>query len=146
MPPLSRIVLIVVALIVASVAAGATLAIGIVAPDWANMDSDPVERVSLFVVWFLTTSFYGAAAIAPALVLVVLGEAWRMRSFVYYGFAGAAVALVSYYGSNISRMLENTTDVPPVEHALPLALGAGIIGGLIYWLIAGRNTGAWRAN
>jgi hypothetical protein len=28
---------------------------------------------------------------------------------------------------------------------LPLAAAAGIIGGVAYWLIAGRKAGAWRA-
>ena len=143
---LGRIIVIIFALIVASMAAGVALAIGIVAPDWATMDSDPVERVSFFVVSFFKTSFVGAVAIAPAFLLIVLGEALRIRSFIYYGVAGALVGLVSYFGSNISMLLENTTDIPPVEHTLPLAAAAGVIGGIAYWLIAGRKAGAWRAS
>ena len=139
-----RIIVIVFALIVASMAAGITLAIGIVAPDWAGIDSDPVERVSFFIVSFFATSFVGAVAMAPAFVLIVLAEAARIRSFIYYGVAGALVGLASYFGSSISVRLENTTDVPPVEHALQLAAAAGIIGGVVYWLIAGRRAGAWR--
>ena len=139
-----RIIVIVFALVVASMAAGITLAIGIVAPDWAGIDSDPVERVSFFIVSFFATSFVGAVAMAPAFVLIVLAEAARIRSFLYYGVAGALVGLASYFGSSISVRLENTTDVPPVEHALQLAAAAGIIGGVVYWLIAGRRAGAWR--
>jgi len=139
-----RIIVIVFALVVASMAAGITLAIGIVAPDWAGIDSDPVERVSFFIVSFFATSFVGAVAMAPAFVLIVLAEAARIRSLIYYGVAGALVGLASYFGSSISVRLENTTDVPPVEHALQLAAAAGIIGGVVYWLIAGRRAGAWR--
>jgi len=29
---------------------------------------------------------------------------------------------------------------------LQLAAAAGIIGGLVYWLIAGRRAGAWRTS
>ena len=143
---LGRIIVIIFAVIVASMAAGVALAIGIVAPDWATMDSDPVERVSFFVVSFFAISFVGAVAMAPAFVLIVLGEALRIRSFIYYGVAGALVALASYFGSDVSMLLENTTDVPPVGHALQLAAAAGIIGGVAYWLIAGRKAGAWRAS
>jgi len=57
---------------------------------------------------------------------------------------GAVVGLASYYGTNISVRLENTTDVAPVTNALQLAAAAGIVGGLVYWLIAGRNAGRWR--
>jgi hypothetical protein len=140
---LSRVFVIIVAVIVASLAAGVALVIGIIAPD---MDSDRVERVSFFVGAFFATGFYGAVAIVPALVLIGLGEALRLRSFIYYGAAGVVVALASYYGCNISAMLENTTDVPPVEPALLLAVAAGIFGGVVYWLIAGRKAGGWRAS
>ena len=139
-----RIIVILVALILAIMAAGITLAIGIIAPDWAGIDSDPVERLSFFIVSFFATSFVGAVAILPAALLIVISEAARLRSFLFYGVGGALVGLASYYGSDISVRLENTTDVPPVANALQLAAAAGIIGGLVYWLIAGRNAGRWR--
>jgi phosphotransferase system glucose/maltose/N-acetylglucosamine-specific IIC component len=138
-----RIIVILVALILAIMAAGITLAIGIIAPDWAGIDSDPVERLSFFIVSFFATSFVGAVAILPAAVLIVISEAARLRSFLFYGVGGALVGLASYYGSDISVRLENTTDVPPVANALQLAAAAGIIGGLVYWLVAGRNAGRW---
>ena len=141
---LGRIIVIAFALIVAAMVAGITLAIGIVAPDWAGIDSDPVERVSFFIVSFFATSFVGAVAFLPALVVIVFAEIARMRSFLYYGVGGALVGLASYFGSDISVRLENTTDVPPVGHSLQLAAAAGIVGGLAYWLIAGRNAGHWR--
>src|SRR5215467_14535011 len=115
-----RIIVIFFALVVAIMIAGITLAIGIIAPDWTGVDSDPFERVSFFVISFFATSF------------------------IYYGVGGALVGLASYFGSNISVRLENTTDVAPVGNALQLAAAAGIIGGIVYWLIAGRNAGRWR--
>ena len=139
-----RILVIVFALIVAIMAAGITLAIGIIAPDWAGVDSDPFERISFFIVSFFATSFVGAVAIFPALVVIVISEAARLRNFIYYGVGGALVGLASYYGSDVSMRLENTTDVAPVGNSLQLAAAAGIIGGLAYWLVAGRNAGRWR--
>ena len=143
---LGRIIVICFAFIVASTVAGIALAIGIISPDWAGADSDPFERISFFAFAFFATSFVGAAATLPALVLIVLAEAARMRSLLYYGVAGAVVGLAAYFGSDISSRLENTTDVVPVGHALQLAAAAGIIGGLVYWLIAGRRAGAWCAS
>ena len=141
---LGRIIVIFFALIVAIMVAGIALAIGIIAPDWAGIDSDPVERVGFFIVSFFATSFVGAVAILPALIVIVIAETARMRSFIYYGVGGALVGLASYFGTDISVRLENTTDVAPVGNALQLAAAAGIIGGLAYWLIAGRNAGRWR--
>jgi hypothetical protein len=141
---LGRVIVIFIALMVAITAAGVTLAIGIVSPDWAGVDADPFERVSFFIISFFATSFAGAVAMLPALAVIVVAEAARMRSFLYYGVGGALVGLASYFGSDVSERLENTTDVVPVGHSLQLAAAAGIIGGLVYWLIAGRNAGRWR--
>src|ERR1039457_5953710 len=74
---LSRIIVIIAALIVASVVACAALAFGIIA---ADMDSNPIERVSFFAGSFFATSYFGAVTIVPAFVLIVLGETLRMRS------------------------------------------------------------------
>ena len=139
-----RIIVIAFALIVASMIAGITLAIGIVAPDRSWLDSDPIERVMFFTVSFFATSFIGATAFVPAVLLVVVAEVARLRSLLYYAAAGAVVGLASYFGSNVEMRLENTTDVTPVFHPLQLAAAAGIIGGLAYWLLAGRNAGRWR--
>jgi hypothetical protein len=141
---LGRIVVIIFALLMAIVAAGITLAAGILLPEWQVMDSDPVERVLFFFAAFFATSYVGAVAFMPALLVIVIAEAARMRRFLYYGIGGALVGLASYYGTNMTVRLENTTDVAPVGNALQLAAAAGIIAGLVYWLIAGRNAGRWR--
>jgi H+/Cl- antiporter ClcA len=139
-----RIIVIAFALIFASIVAGIALAIGIIAPDRSWLDADPIERVMFFTMSFFATSFIGATAFVPAVLLVVVAEAMRLRSLLYYAAAGAAVGLASYFGSNVELRLENTTDVSPVFHPLQLAAAAGIIGGLAYWLLAGRNAGRWR--
>ena len=141
---IGRIFAIFFSLLVAIMAAGVMLAIGIIAPDWPWLDSDPVERVMFFVVSFFATSFVGATAFVPALLLIVVAEAMRLRSLLYYAVAGSVVGLASYFGSDVELRLENTTDVTPVGHTLQLAAAAGIIGGLAYWLLAGRNAGRWR--
>ena len=141
---IGRIFVILFSLIVAIMGAGVMLAIGIIAPDWPWLDSDPVERVMFFAVSFFATSFVGATAFVPALLLIAVAEAMRLRSVLYYAVAGAVVGLASYFGSDVELRLENTTDVTPVGHALQLAAAAGIIGGLAYWLLAGRNAGRWR--
>ena len=124
--------------------AGIALAVGILAPDKPWLDSDPIERMMFFTVSFFATSFIGATAFVPALLLIVVAEVMRLRSLLYYAAAGAVVGLTSFFGSNVELRLENTTDVTPVFHPLQLAAAAGIVGGLAYWLLAGRNAGRWR--
>jgi len=141
---LGRILVIFFALIVAMMVAGIVLAIGILVPDKSWLDADPVERMMFFTVSFFATSFIGASAFVPAVLLIVVAEVMRLRSLLYYAAAGAVVGLTSYFGSNVELRLENTTDVSPVFHPLQLAAAAGIVGGLVYWLLAGRNAGRWR--
>ena len=124
--------------------AGIVLAVGILVPDKSWLDADPVERMMFFIVSFFATSFIGASAFVPALLLIVVAEVMRLRNLLYYAAAGAVVGLTSYFGSNVELRLENTTDVTPVFHPLQLAAAAGIVGGLAYWLLAGRNAGRWR--
>ena len=141
---LGRIFVILFSLIMSMIVAGIVLAIGILLPDKSWLDADPIERVMFFTVSFFATSFIGASAFVPAVLLIVVAEVMRLRSLLYYAAAGAVVGLTSYFGSNVELRLENTTDVSPVFHPLQLAAAAGIVGGLVYWLLAGRNAGRWR--
>jgi hypothetical protein len=140
-----RAVVIVLALIAALIVAGIAVAFGIIAPDWRGVDSDPIERATFFIVAFFATSFVGMAVILPAFAVIAVAEVMRLRSFLYYGIAGGLLGLASYFTSDISARLENTTDVIPVGHLLQLAAAAGILAGLTYWLLAGRNAGGPRA-
>jgi uncharacterized membrane protein YgdD (TMEM256/DUF423 family) len=139
-----RIVVIFLALIISMIVAGIVLVFGVLAPEWPTFDSDPVERIAFFLASFFATGLAIATAFAPAVLLIILSEALRMRRLLYYAVAGVAVGLAAYSGSDIGLRLENTTDVAPVVHPLQLAAAAGIVGGLFYWLVAGRNAGRWR--
>jgi hypothetical protein len=139
-----RILMVLFALVVAVMAAGAAIAIGMFVPEWGMMETDPVDRAMFFVFAFFATSFAGAVAFLPAFLAVIVAEAFNLRSFLYYGTIGAVIGLLGYFGSDISVRLEETTEITPVSHSLELVAAAGIVGGLIYWLLAGRNAGRWR--
>ncbi|HET7678725.1 MAG TPA: hypothetical protein VFK79_01150 [Xanthobacteraceae bacterium] len=141
---IGRIFVILFAFLLASLAAGMVLALGVVASDF-GIDSDPVERVLFFGSAFLPESYAGATALLPALAAIVLAEGARIRGVLYYGVGGALIGLAAFYSIDLSEALENTTDITPVGHGLELVGAAGIVGGLVYWLIAGRNAGRWRS-
>jgi len=141
---LGRIIVIFFSLLVAMMVAGIVLAIGVLVPDRSWLDADPVERMMFFTESFFATSFIGASAFVPSLLLIIVAEIMALRSLLYYAAAGAVVGLTSFFGSNVEMRLENTTDVAPVFHPLQLAAAAGIVGGLAYWLLAGRNARRWR--
>jgi hypothetical protein len=141
---ITRLFVIFLSFLVACMAAGMTLAIGVVAPDFSGIDSDPGERVRFFGAAFFATDYGPVIALLPALAAIVLAEAVRIRSVVYYVVAGVLLGLASFYSVDLSDVLENTTDITPVGHGLALAVAAGTVGGLVYWLIAGRKAGQSR--
>jgi hypothetical protein len=84
-----------------------------------------------------------ALTIVPALVAVVIGEALRIRSWMYYVLAGGAALLA------VPLLARDPGDlvVAPAELMVALPVGqymtifaaAGFVGGFVYWLLAGRN-------
>ncbi|HEX2257481.1 MAG TPA: hypothetical protein VHG92_12430 [Afifellaceae bacterium] len=88
----------------------------------------------LMVLVLSAAAIIGAFAFVPALIAIVLAEAFGWRSLALYLLAGAAVGLAAV------ALL-----VPP-ERAwsdadAQLYLAAGAIAGAAYWLVAGRSAG-----
>lgn len=139
-----RCFVILFSLMFAILAAGIALAIGIMMPEMIAMTADPIEKFMFFTVAFFSTSFAGAAAFVPALILVAIAETFDLRSIFYYTIGGGLIAAVAWYGADISMQMENATDISPVGYGLQLVAAAGIVGGFVYWLMAGRKAGVWK--
>lgn len=75
-------------------------------------------------------------SILPALVVILVGEVARIRSWLYYmiggGLALACVPLLARADN-----LDQISAVPAI--VWQVFATAGFAGGLIYWLIAGRR-------
>lgn len=126
-------------------AAGFALAIGVMMPDWAAMSTDPVEHFAFVSMSFFATGIVMTYAVLPAIVLVVIAEWLNIRSIFYYTLGGGLIGLLSFFASDITIVMENTTDLPPVAFGLQLSAAAGIVAGFVFWLIAGRKAGRWKA-
>ncbi|MGO8841719.1 MAG: hypothetical protein ACLQF1_11470 [Methyloceanibacter sp.] len=77
-----------------------------------------------------------ALTVLPALVAAVVGEALRLRSWMYYVLAGgAALAAVPILAS------APAVDMPglPAGQYMTIFAAAGFAGGFVYWLLAGRG-------
>lgn len=72
--------------------------------------------------------------IVPAILVVLIGEIARIRSFLYYvvggGVALAAIPLLGEAGS--------VQALPPAAMWQVFA-SSGFVGGFVYWLLAGRG-------
>jgi hypothetical protein len=75
--------------------------------------------------------------VVPALLVVFIGEVARIRSALYYvaggGLALAAIPLLARLGE------QGTQGVLSGPMVWQVFATAGFAGGLVYWLLAGRN-------
>jgi hypothetical protein len=53
--------------------------------------------------------------------------------------------VAGYYMSDFGNRLDPTSPHLPTAHEYAIAGAAGIAFGFVYWLLAGRKAGAWRA-
>ena len=143
---LGRIIVIVFAVMVASLAAGMAIAMGLLGPEWHGFTGDFGERVVFWVLAFVATSFTGAVGLLPLVILIAIAESFKIRSLLVHAAAGAAMLVLGYYGSGLSNRYEESIDrpPPPISREAEIAAAAGVVFGLIYWAIAGRKAGRWR--
>jgi hypothetical protein len=131
---LGRILWVPFAFVIASTAAALVVTLGSLPPDSADpgmvLDGAVGLIVGVSAVWIT------AVTLIPAALLIVVAEGLRLRSFVFYALAGAAIAC--YYG------LGRGSAALGFDHDSEVLAASGIAAGLIYWLLAGRRAGAWR--
>jgi len=145
---LGRIIVIIFAVILASLAAGVAIAVGLLGPEWHGFSGDVVERASFVVLVFFGASFTSAVGLLPMTILIAIAESFKIRSLLVHALAGAAMVVLGYYGSGLSNRYEESIDRPPpaISRESEIAATAGVVFGLVYWAIAGRQAGRWRGN
>jgi ABC-type nickel/cobalt efflux system permease component RcnA len=93
-----------------------------------------IPFVALFVAYF---------AFLPAIPAILLSEILGKRDWLYHAISGAVVALVIVVAIRSAAEAGNQA-ITDTRFALAL-VGAGMCGGIAYWLVAGRMAGNWRA-
>jgi hypothetical protein len=74
---------------------------------------------------------------------VLITEAFYIRGVLAYAVGGAIVGAACYLGL-VPFDTETLRFDGIIRRHLEIMTGAGIVAGLVYWLIAGRTAGAWR--
>ena len=143
---LGRIIVILFALWLATMAAGLVWSFGLLGAQLPEMSADPVGRVVFWGAAFLASGMTAALLFLPTLVAVVLAEAFSIRSLLIYAVGGAALTLLAYHGAGFGKSYEESIDraPPPISRELEIAAAAGAAFGLVYWMVAGRRAGRWR--
>jgi hypothetical protein len=104
----------------------------------AAASNDPV--LSIGANWFGIVLFVDtvtpALTILPAAIAAIVGEALRIRFWMYYVLAGgAALATVPVLASPPTDSLP----MLPADQYMTIFAAAGFVGGFVYWLLAGRG-------
>jgi hypothetical protein len=142
MAVLVRIMMVFLAYILGCVAASIILTIGTLTPEWDDLAS---MGMSTLVLW--STVGVGAAIIAgiafmPALLIIALAEGFAWRSSILYAALGGALALSLSYGLDFAGYVGEPGS--PLVREREVFAAAGIAGGFVYWLFAGRKAGFWK--
>lgn len=141
---IGRLFVIAFAFCMACFVAGAIVVMMILFPEVSSMDVTGIDPDAINVILGFGFIFVSGFALLPAVAIVVLTEAFNIRSVLAYAIGGAVVGLACYLG-----LIPFDTNAMRfdgiVRRHLEVVTGAGIVGGLVYWLIAGRNAGRWRA-
>jgi hypothetical protein len=141
-PLIARIFVVLFAFALACVAAAAVMEFAVLLPAWTALVDEPVDQQIAAVVIALSAALFWFYALLPAMVIIALAEGFRLRSILFYLLAGAALALGLSYGWDL-RFLHAPGDAFGGRGAEIMA-AVGIVGGFVYWALAGRNAGAWR--
>lgn len=140
---IGRLFVIAFAFCVACLVGGAIVVFSILFPELSALDTGVIDPDAINVLLGFGFIFISGFALIPALLVVLITEAFYIRSIVAYALGGALVGLACYLGLIPYDPATMTFDGIVRRH-LEVMTGAGIVAGLIYWVIAGRRAGAWR--
>jgi hypothetical protein len=141
------VVRILLGFIVACLIAGAVTVAFIVTP--ADIASLPAEQraAELATAGLLSLKAATHSAIFSfvfALIVIAVAEWYAIRSWIYYALCGTAIAVAGFTALH-SQEVEGYPTILN-DYALRAYLTVGLLGGLTYWLVAGRRAGGRRAD
>src|SRR6266567_7879552 len=123
--------------------AGMIVVIAVLYPEFSDLDTGMIDQGAINVILGFGFIFLSGFALLPALIVVLITEAFYVRGVLTYAVGGAIVGAACYLGLVPFDPATLQFDGIVRRH-LEIMTGAGIVAGLVYWLIAGRTAGGWR--
>src|ERR1700748_2377835 len=140
---IGRLFVIFFAFLAACFVAGMVVVVAILFPEFSDLGAGPVDPGALNIMLGFGFIFVSGFALVPAMIVVLLTEAFNIRSALTYAVGGGLVGLVCYLGL-VPFDTQQLQFEGVVRRHLEIMTGAGILAGVVYWIIAGRNAGVWR--
>ena len=140
---IGRLFVILFGFLAACLVAGMIVIGAVLYPEFSDLATGPIDQSALNIVLGFGFIFISGFALLPALVVVLITEAFHVRGVLTYAVGGALVGAACYLG--LTPFDPDTLHFEGiVRRHLEIMTGAGIVAGLVYWMIAGRTAGAWR--
>jgi hypothetical protein len=140
---IGRLFVILFGFLAACLVAGMIVVCAVLFPEFSDLGAGPVDSGALNIVLGFGFIFVSGFALLPAMIVVLITEAFYIRSALTYAVGGGLVGLACYLGL-VPFDPETLRFEGIVRRHLEIMTGAGIVAGVVYWMIAGRNAGAWR--
>jgi hypothetical protein len=138
---IGRIFVVLFAFLIASFAAAIVVATGMLLPyDWQSLASPGIQGGMFTMVVGVGFFFIAGLGLLHAILIIALAETFRLRSALFYAAAGGLEGLLLFYQRGFAAGIDN--DALMIRMAEIMA-AAGIVAGLCYWAMAGRNAGKW---
>ncbi|MFK0692175.1 hypothetical protein ACFX5Q_28880 [Mesorhizobium sp. IMUNJ 23033] len=138
---LIRFAVILVGYVVASLAASAFLNILFLASlGYAPDQAHPTATASLYFSIPFVALFVAYFAFMPAAIVILIAEILGRRDWLFYALAGGVIAAV--FLGFVHQNADANFDVTD-PRAIAAVIGCGMVGGIFYWLAAGRWAGSW---
>jgi hypothetical protein len=140
---IGRLFVIFFAFLAACLVAGVVVVGAIMFPEFSDLGAGPVDPGVLNIILGFGFIFVSGFALVPAMIVVLITEAFSIRSALTYAVGGGLVGLACYLGL-VPFDTQQLQFEGVVRRHLEIMTGAGILAGVVYWIIAGRNAGVWR--
>jgi hypothetical protein len=140
---IGRLFVILIGFLAACLVAGIVVVGAVLFPEFSELGSGPIDQGGLDIVLGFGFIFVSGFALIPAMIVVAITEAFYIRGALTYAIGGGLVGLACYLGL-VPFDPDTMRFEGIVRRHLEIMTGAGILAGLVYWMIAGRNAGAWR--
>ena len=140
---IGRLFVIFFAFLAACLVAGMIVVGAVLYPEFSDLGNGPIDQNALNIVLGFGFIFISGFALLPAMIVAAITEAFSIRGVLTYAVGGGLVGLACYLGL-VPFDPDTLRFEGIVRRHLEIMTGAGIVAGLVYWMIAGRNAGAWR--
>src|SRR6202048_4278946 len=135
---IGRLFVIFFAFLAPCLVAGAVVVGAIMFPEFSDLGAGPVDPGVLNIVLGFGFVFVSGFALVPAMIVVLLTEAFNIRSALTYAVGGGLVGLACYLGL-VPFDPDQFRFEGIVRRHLEIMTGAGIVAGGVFWVIAGRE-------